>query len=161
MSYDPMAAMGLNDSAYDDLLKDAEMDNRVGDKTALVTAITHDSWPSGDPRMKFNFVLTDANNARADLTLSPPPSPEVIKAEKKSWDQGKLRAIAGQVAIYRQFAQHYGISPDQIKEGDTFRVKTVKTKRDEETNKGGFIRVIAVLPPTTSAGALANSGAGF
>lgn len=160
-NFDPMAAMQLDNSVYDELLKDAEMDNRVGDKQALVTTVVHDSWPSGDPRMKFNFVLTDANNARADLTLSPPPSPEVIKAEKKSWDQGKLRAIAGQVAIYRQFAQHYGISPDQIKEGDTFRVKTVKTKRDEETGKGGFIRVIAVLPPTSGAGATASSAAGF
>lgn len=159
-TYDPMAAMGLNDSAYDELLKDAEMDNRVGDKQALVTTVVHDNWPSGDPRIKVGFVLTDAGNAKADLTISPPPPPEVVKAEKKSWEQGKLRAIAQTVSQYRQLAQHYGISPEQIKEGDGFRVKTVKTRRDEE-GKGGFIRVIAFLPPTSGEAAPATSAAGF
>lgn len=159
-NYDPMSAMNLQDSAYDELLKDAEMDNRVGDKQALVTSVVHDNWPSGDPRMKFGFVLTDANNAKADLTLSPPPTPEEVKAQKASWEPGKLRAIAQQVSIFRQFAQHYGISPDQIKEGDTFRVKTVKTRRDEE-GKGGFIRVIAVLPKAPAAGAATAGGPSF
>lgn len=159
MSYDPMQSMVLQDSAYDELLKDAEMDNRVGDKNALVTTVMHDNWPSGDPRIKIGFVLTDAGNARADLTISEPPSPEVVKAEKKSWEQSKLRAIAGTVTMYRQLAQHYGTSPNAIKEGDTFRVKTVKTRRDEETGKGGFIRVIAFLPATSAAPA--SNGAGF
>ena len=155
--YDPMQSMNLSDSAYDELLKDAEMDNRVGDKQALVTTVVHDNWPSGDPRLKIGFVLTDARNAKADLTISPPPAPEVVKAEKASWEPGKLRAIANTVAQYRQLAQHYGTSPDQIKEGDTFKVKTVKTRRDEE-GKGGFIRVIAFLPPTPAAGAATATG---
>jgi hypothetical protein len=158
--YDPMAAMNLADSAYDELLKDAEMDNRVGDKQALVTTVVHDNWPSGDPRIKIGFVLTDAGNAKADLTISPPPAPEVVKAEKKSWEPGKLRAIANTVSQYRQLAQHYGTSPDTIREGDTFRVKTVKTRRDEE-GRGGFIRVIAFLPPNAGASASASNSAGF
>ena len=41
-----------------------------------------------------------------------------------------------------------------------FRVKTVKTRRDEE-GKGGFIRVIAVLPPTPAAGAASAGGPSF
>lgn len=155
-----MAAMALDDSAYDELLKDAEMDNRVGDKEALVTTVVHDYWASGDPRIKIGFVLTDANNAKADLTISPPPSPEVVKAEKKTWEQGKLRAIAQTVAQYRQLAKHYGTSPDQIKEGDNFRVKTVKTRRDEE-GKGGFIRVIAFLPKQDAAAQATAGGPAF
>ena len=132
------------DPAYDELLKDAETDGRVGDKEALVASVVHDSWPSGDPRIKIKFVLTDARNASADLTISPPPAPEVVKAEKASWEPGKLRAIANTVSMYRQLAAKYGISAEQIKEGDVFRVKTVKTKRNAD-NTGGFIRVIAFL----------------
>ena len=158
--FDPMAAMALNDSAYDDLLKDAEMDNRVGDKEALVASVVHDNWPSGDPRIKIGFVLTDARNAKADLTISPPPAPEVVKAEKASWEPGKLRAIANTVTMYRQLAQHYGTSPDAIKEGDTFRIKTVKTKRNED-GTGGFIRAVSFLPPAGASAAPTTGGPQF
>ena len=141
---DPMATMNLDDSAYDELLKDADTDGRLGDREALVASVTHDTWPSGDPRIKVKFVLTDARNAAADLTISPPPSPEVVKAEKASWEPGKLRAIANTVSMYRQLATNYGISPDQIKEGDVFRIKTVKTKRLPD-GSGGFVRCVAFL----------------
>ncbi len=153
---DAMNAAYLSDAAYDELLKEAEVDGRVGDKEALVASVVRDTWPSGDPRIKIGFVLTDARNAKADLTISPPPSPEVVKAEKASWEPGKLRAIANTVSMYRQCAEHYGTSPEAIKEGDTFRVKTVKTRRDEE-GKGGFIRVVAFLPKS---GAAAATGSG-
>lgn len=134
-----------NDDAYSDLLKDADKDNRVGDHLAMATKITHDTWPSGDPRIKVLFSLQSANNAKADLTISPPPPPDVVKAESKSWDQGKKRAIAGTITIYRQLAEHYKIDPSKISEGDVFAVKTTKTKKNDD-GTGGFIRVIAFLP---------------
>jgi hypothetical protein len=133
-----------NASEYDELLKDADKDNRVGDHLFMVTKVVHDSWPSGDPRIKIVGNLQSANNAKADLTISPPPAPDVVKAESKTWEQGKKRAIANTVNIYRQLAQHYSKSPDQIAEGDVFAVKTAKGKVDAE-GKGGFIRVIAFL----------------
>lgn len=138
MSYD------YTDAAYDELLKDADRDNRVGDHLWMVTKVVHDSWPSGDPRMKITGNLQTANNAKADLTISPPPPPDVVKAESKTWEQGKKRAIAATVTMYRQLAEHYATAPENVSEGDVFAVKTTKTKRNED-GTGGFIRVIAFL----------------
>lgn len=132
------------DSAYDELLKDADRDNRVGDHLAIAIKVVHDSWPSGDPRIKVSFNLQSANNAKADLTISPPPPPDVVKAESKTWEQGKKRAIANAITMYRQLAEHYGKSPDEIVEGDVFAVKTTKSKVEAD-GKGGFIRVVAFL----------------
>jgi hypothetical protein len=149
MTYD------YTDAAYDELLKDAERDNRVGDHLFMVTKVVHDTWPSGDARIKITGNLQSANNAKADLTISPPPPPDVVKAEHKSWEQGKKRAIAQTITMYRQLAEYYKTSPDQISEGDVFAVKTVKTKVDSD-NKGGFIRIISFLhKERLSAGATA------
>ena len=134
-----------NDAAYDELLKDAEKDNRVGDHSFLVTKVVHDSWPSGDPRIKITGNLQSANNAKADLTISPPPPPDVVASQKGTWDTGKKKAIAGAITLYRQLAVNYQKSPEQIAEGDVFVVKTTKTKVDGD-GKGGFIRIINFLP---------------
>lgn len=136
---DPLAAMNLNADAYDALLKEAAVDDRVGDKNVQVISVVNDTWASGDPRLKIQFVITDANGAKADLTLSPPPSPEEVVAQKDSWDSRKKKAIANAISIYRQLAQHYGKAPADVREGDTFRVQTAK-------NKEGFIRVVAFKP---------------
>lgn len=140
----PMDLM-LQSDVYDQLLRDAEVDNRVGDHDLLTQKVVHDKWPSGDPRTKITFVLLTANNAKADLTLSPPPPPEVVAAEKATWEPGKLKAIANSITLHRQLAQHYGVAVDSIKEGDRFKGKTVKTKRNDD-GTGGFIRVVAFLP---------------
>lgn len=142
-----------SDSAYDDLIKDAERDDRAGDHDFVVDSVDHDYWPSGDPRTKIRGSLLTANSAKADLTLSPPPAPDVVRAESKGWDAKKKKAIAGAITLYRQLAEHYAKSPDvevangltAIAEGDVFRVKTVVTKRTED-GKGGFVRVIAFKP---------------
>jgi len=55
MSYDPMAAMALTDSVYDELLKDAEMDNRLGTSKRSSPPWCTMNWASGDPRMKFGL----------------------------------------------------------------------------------------------------------
>lgn len=138
MTYD------YTDSAYDELIKDADKDNRVGDHLWMVTKSVHDTWPSGDPRIKVTGVLTTAGNAKADLTISPPPPPDVVKAQKDTWDQGKKRAIAATVTMYRQLAEHYQTVPEKLSEGDVFAVKTTKTRVDAD-GKGGFIRVVAFL----------------
>src|SRR5262245_60544418 len=146
-----------DDAAYDELLRDANRDDRVGDHMFMVTSVERDQWPSGDPRLKLKGVLMSANNAKADLTISPPPAPEVVKAESKTWDSGKKKAIAGTVPLYRQLREHYGKSPDQIVEGDTFAVKTAKTRVDSSTGKGGFIRIIAFLNKETMSAAIKDA----
>lgn len=137
MSYD------YTDSAYDDFLKDADRDNRVGDHDFMVSENIQDAWPSGDPRIKINGVLLTANNAKADLTLSPPPPPEIVKTESNQWETGKKKAIAQAISMYRVLATSYGVTPEQLKQGDILRVKTVKTRVDDQ-GKGGFIRIAVI-----------------
>lgn len=151
MSSDPMDAMfDLNNSAYDEILNDASKDNRVGDHDAVVIGVVNDQWKSGDPRTKLQFKLLTANDAKADLTWSPPPAPEVYAAEKASWDRAKLQGVASGITVARQLVEHYGVTPNKVKEGDRFKVKTVK-------NKEGFVRVIAFLPKDAAAGTQAAS----
>lgn len=130
---------------YNDFLKDAEKDNRVGDHEAVISSIVDDTWPSGDLRKKVMFSLSTANNATADLTISELPDPETLKLEGAGYDNAKKRGIASGITIRKQLEQHYGKSPDDLAEGDSFKVKTAKTRVDAE-GKGGFIRVIAFLP---------------
>lgn len=159
----PMETM-LQSSVYDDLIKDAATDKAVGDHEALVQKVTNDKWRSGDPRQKIMFVLTSANNAKADWTFSPPPPPEVVAKEKDTWDDAKKKGIASSIAMFRQLVRDYGVSitPEgylNVKEGDKFNVKTVRTKREPD-GSGGFLRVIAFLPKDRAVGNGAASGGG-
>lgn len=158
---DALAAQ-FDDAAYDELIKESEIDNRVGEGNAIITKITDDLWPSGDKRRKVLFSLLFAGNAKADLTVSDLPSPKQVREEKSTWDANKKRAIANSVALYRQFAQFYSVNPmSGLQEGQQYRVKTVKTKVNPDKS-GGFIRIIAVLDPKTEAGsAPAAGGPGF
>jgi len=130
---------------YNDFLKDADKDNRVGDHEATITSIVDDTWPSGDARKKVMFALTTANNAVADLTISDLPDVATLKAEGAGYDNAKKKGIASGITIRKQLDQNYSKTVDDLAEGDTYKVKTVKTRVDSE-GKGGFIRVIAFLP---------------
>ena len=133
-------------SAYDDFVKDAETDQRVGEHDAVVDSVELGAWPSGDPRWKVKFMLITASMASCDMTLSELPSPEQLKSDT-GMATGKKRAIAGQIRLYRELAENYNVTDVmKIEKGDTFRIKTVKTRIDPMTGKGGFIRVIALLP---------------
>lgn len=162
-STNPLDLM-LNSDVYDALIKDAETDKRVGDHEALVQKVTNDKWRSGDARQKIVFVLLTANNAKADWTFSPPPPPEIVAAEKDSWDSAKVRGIAASIAMVRQLVKDYGVTMSaegylDIKEGDKFKVKTVKTRREAD-NTGGFIRVVAFLAKDRPVGEEGASAAG-
>lgn len=150
---------------YDDFLKEADRDDAIGPQKLLVSEVIDDSWPSGDPRRKVRGTLTTARNAKADLTISPPPSPEVLKAEGASYESGKKRAIANTINLYKQLGQHYGKSPQQIVAGDEYNVQVVRTKRNED-GSGGFLRVIGFLSKDHKVGseaqtAVARSAAPF
>lgn len=157
MSVDPTELM-LNDAAYDELLKDAATDKRVGPHEAMVAKVVHDKWPSGDDRTKIDFVLLTANNKKADMTWSRPPSVEEIKATKHEWPEEKVRGVAQNVTLARQCVQHYGKLPDQLVEGERYKIQTVKTRRDAE-GKGGFIRVVAFLSKDHAVGEQAAAAA--
>lgn len=133
-------------SEYDDFLKRAETDNRVGEHDAVVDSVELGAWPSGDKRYKIQFLLITANMARADLTLNELETKEDLEARESSMEPWQKRKAGQEVTIYRMLAQHYDvIDLMKIEKGDTFRVKTYKTKIDPMTGKGGFIRVGMIL----------------
>lgn len=129
-----------NDAAYTELESEASKDDRLGDQTFMVTEVRNETWPSGDPRIKVLGILTTARSAKCDLTVSPPPAPEIVKELMPTWEPNKKRAIAQTISIYRDMSKHYGKTPETLAAGDEINVKIVK-------NKEGFIRVAAVLPP--------------
>jgi len=129
-----------NDAAYAELASEAAKDDRVGDHTFLVTERREEQWPSGDPRIKVLGVLTTARSAKCDITVSPPPAPEVVKEMMGTWEPNKKRAISATISLYAAMQKHYGKTPETLESGDEINVKTAK-------NKDGFIRVVAILPP--------------
>lgn len=138
-------------SEYDELMGDLERDTRVGDHDFMVQDVETGKWSdlkaglSDDPYFKITGVLLTAEQSKATLQWSPPPPAVVAKQQMASWDHKKRRAVANAVSIAKQLQEHYGKTFDQMKAGDVFRVKTGKTRRDAD-GKGGFIRVIAILP---------------
>jgi hypothetical protein len=158
----------FNDAAYDGLLNDAKKDDRVGPQVGVVVKVTDDQWPSGDDRRKVLFSLPNAGNSKADLTWSAPPpdTAEESKLRKETgkgnWDRAKLQGVAKAINVGRQLAQHYGkASPLEIREGETYRIEVVATKKQPD-GSGGFLRVVAFLPQAGSenGGAPASGGKG-
>lgn len=142
--------MDYTDSAYDDAVRYSQTDDRVGKHDFMITDIEDDFWDSGDPRRKVRGVLLTAGSAKTDFTWSPPPPPEVMKAEYNSWDAKKKKAVGSSIQMARKLKEHYGKGPDELAVNDVIRVQTAK-------NRDGFIRVIAVLPKAESTNAAASS----
>ena len=131
---------------YDEFLKEADRDNRVGDHDFLVQEVLPGVWPSGDPRCDVNGTLITANSAKVRFSWSPPPPPETLKAEAATLEMGKKKAIAGSIRIAKSLQEYYGKHVEDLAVGDVIRVKTVKTKVQND-GSGGFIRIVAILPP--------------
>lgn len=135
-----------DDDAYGDLEKESKRDDAIGQHDWLVTSVVQDYWPSGDKRYKIVGQLIDVsgqNKPKADLTWSPPPAPEVVKAEMSTWDQGKKRAISQSVTLAKKCREYYGKGIPQIAEGDVMRVETARSKSNEP-GRLGFLRIVAI-----------------
>jgi hypothetical protein len=149
-----MISYNWNDAAYAELESEAAKDNRLGHQTFMVTEVRNETWPSGDPRIKVLGILTTANSAKCDLTVSPPPAPEVVKDLMATWEPAKKKAISQTITIYREMSKHYGKTPETLIAGDEINVNVVK-------NKEGFIRIASVLPPGDLAAKADASMPGF
>jgi hypothetical protein len=140
-------------SEYDQFLKDAEKDTRLGKQTFVITEKLVDAWGDGSPRYKFRGVLATASNAKTDMTLSPPPPLEVAQAA----EPGRKRGIALAIQNLKALAA-YGKNLDTLSEGDEL---SVETRKDEK----GYVRVSRILNPGESMGTSAKTdriaGPGF
>lgn len=139
-------------SGYADVMDELEKDTRIGGHDFMVSNVTTGVWadltPTGsqDPYVKVEGVLLTAAQAKCDFTWSPPPPPTVVKAQMASWEGGKRKAIAQAISIGKKMVEFYGKGVKDLVAGDVIRVKTVKTRVNVKTGKGGFIRIAAILP---------------
>lgn len=135
-----------SDSAYDKLAEEAKKDDATGQHDFLVEERSQGYWPSGDPYIKIIGRLIDVpgnNKPRADLTWSPPPSPEEVMRDMATWDKGKKMAITKAVTIQKKCREHYSKNIEDIEEGDVLRVETYR-ERAKEPGRLGFLRVAAL-----------------
>jgi len=136
----------------DDFIAEADKDNRIGDHEAILAKVEGKTWPDGQPFTRLSVSLPAAGMATADCNIQPIPSEEALKAIKAEGNAAKMKGVASGIQLVRQLEQHYGTAdPARLTVGSKVCVKTVKTKVTENpitgAKKGGFIRIIAFLPP--------------
>lgn len=131
---------------WDELDKEASVDDRIGTHDFQVDKTATGQWPSGDPYVELDGRLITASNFNLKQRFSAAPSEEDVIANKANWDRNMKKAmvLAHQNAVVLE--NEYGTSLEQIKAGDTFRVKT-----DYQTKDGKkYIRLISFLPKSAA-----------
>lgn len=138
-------------SQYDQFLKDAERDDRLGRQTMAVTQVTPGSWPSGEAYTQVDGVLTTAGNAMVNFRLSGLPSAEKMAAA--SGDSKMKRALAQTINMHKALAK-LGKKAEALRPGDEFGVEIVK-------NKEGYIRVAMIMGPSVPSDVSRDNVPGF
>src|SRR5258705_5815330 len=120
-------------SIWDDLDKEASVDDRSGTHDFIVDKVTEGVWPSGDAYYELDGRLVTAQNFNLRQRISPGPTEEEAIANKAGWDSSmkKAKLIAHQND--EVLAKEYGTTLAEITPGTTFRVKTdYKTKEGKK-----------------------------
>lgn len=142
-------------SIWDDLDKEASVDDRIGNHEFTVDKVGTGFWPSGDPYVELDGRLTTANNFNLRQRFSPAPSEEEVLANKANWDRNMKKAMVLAHQNAEVLEREYDTKLEIIKPGDSFRVKT-----DYQTKDGKkYIRLISFLPksaPLSSNGNTSN-----
>jgi hypothetical protein len=140
-------------SIWDELDKEASVDDRLGNHDFVVDKVTTGSWPSGDVYYELDGRLTTANNFNLRQRFSPEPSEEDVIANKANWDRNMKKAMVLAHQNAEVLDKEYGTKLELIKAGDSFRVKT-----DYQTKDGKkYIRLISFLPKGAALGASATT----
>jgi len=142
-----MSGWDVNPEVADEAQKWADVDDRLGDHDVIITEVTAGAWDDGRARINLRGELLTCNHFKFSATISQPSDAGDLAAAKSEGKKMHARAMAMNNNIISQLKEHYEVVPDQIKEGDKFRIKTGKQmdKKDEERKKY-FIRLIAFLP---------------
>ena len=141
-------------SVWDDLDKEASVDDRIGNHDFTVDKVTSGEWPSGDKYYELDGRLVTAHNFNLRQRISPGPTEAEVVANKGSWDTNMKKAKLVAHQNDEVLEKEYGTSLDKIKAGDTFRVKTdYQTDRNDKSKK--YIRLVRFLPKTE---ALSSNG---
>ncbi len=133
-------------SIWDDLDKEASVDDRIGNHDFVVDKVDTGSWPSGDPYVELDGRLTTASNFNLRQRFSPEPTEEYVTANKANWDRNMKKAMVLAHQNAEVLNKEYNTTLDAIKPGDSFRVKTDYQKKDGKQ----YIRLISFLPKTAA-----------
>jgi len=129
-------------SIWDDLDKEASVDDRLGNHQFTVDKVVTGTWPSGDVYYELDGRLTTANNFNLRQRFSPAPSEEDVIANKASWDRNMKKAMVLAHQNAEVLSKEYDTKLEEIKAGDSFNVRT-----DYQTKDGKkYIRLVDFLP---------------
>lgn len=134
-------------SIWDDLDKEASVDNRIGTHDFTVDKINEGEWEPGRAYRELDgrLVTADGFNLRQRFNVTPPE--EVVEREKANWDQRTKKSVNYSHQLDVVLEKEYGVSLTGIKEGDTLRVLT-----DYETDKNNkekkYVKIVKFLSPT-------------
>ena len=143
----------FDDPMYGQAAREALIDNRVGNHDFMITQVEEGTWPSGDSFMKYRGVLLTADNAKTELTLNDPLTPEQMREEYPKMEAKAKKAVGHNITKLIALKQNYGITNlDQLTVNTVLRVKT-------EKDRNGFIRVMVILPKTESTNQAASNAA--
>ena len=148
-----------NWAEYDEFIKAAEADNRLGIVSLQVESNelkTSKPDSSGNTRQYHDIVLaiTSAGGYKIHFFMNPEkPSVAEMKAAKEAGDMKKLRGMNFSLKFFKDFETYYGIKgAADLKPGVSFIGET-KRGKDRGTvfeSKPGFIELQKVLPKDTT-----------
>lgn len=136
-------------SIWDDLDKEMSVDNRIGNHDFVVDSVSRGQWPSGDEYIEVAGRLTTAENFDLKKRFTPALSDEELAERLPNMDRAAKQSALLAHKNDEVLQKEYGLKLEQIKQGDTFRVKTDK-RTDKNDKTKYYIELIAFLPKTAA-----------
>lgn len=132
-------------SIWDDLDKEASVDNRIGNHDFVVDKITDGEWEPGRKYRELDGRLVTADNFNVRQRFNVTPPEDVVQREKANWDQRTKKSVNYSHQMDVVLEKEYGLNLVQIKPGDTFRVLT-DLETDKNNKEKKYVRISKFLP---------------
>lgn len=136
-------------SIWDELDKEMSVDHRIGSHVYVIDSVSTGQWPSGDSYIELDGRLTTADNFNLRQRFSPSLTDEQLQQRIKDMDRAAKQSALLAHRNAEVLEKEYGTSLENIKAGDTFRVKTDK-KTDKNNREKYYIQLISFLPKTAA-----------
>lgn len=143
-------------SIWDDLDKQASEDVRIGNHDFVVDKITEGEWEPGRAYRELDGRLITGDNMNIRQRFNVTPDEAVVAAQISGWDQRTKRSVNLSHQNDETLKKEYGVTLAEIKEGDTFRVKT-DYETDKKDKEKKYVKIIKFLPKTASLSSNGNT----
>jgi hypothetical protein len=143
-------------SIWDDLDKEASVDNRIGTHDFTVDKINEGEWEHGRAYRELDGRLVTSDNFNLRQRFNVTPSEEVVQREKGNWDQRTKKSVNYSHQMDVVLEKEYGVTLAGIKEGDTLRVLT-GYETDKNNKEKKYVKIVKFLPKTAPLSGNGNS----